>query len=60
MEDSPVLVGDEERSPDIASIRVLALLVENLLVVLVVVEIHGSVESQDDHLRDLQTRQTLG
>lgn len=45
MEDSPVLVGDEERSPDIASIRVLALLVENLLVVLVVVEIHGSVES---------------
>lgn len=53
-------MGDEERSPDIASIRVLALLVENLLVVLVVVEIHGSVESQDDHLRDLQTRQTLG
>lgn len=47
-------MGDEECAPDVASVGVLALLVEHLLVVLVVVEVDGSVESQQNHLRDLK------
>lgn len=44
---------DEEGSPDVATVWVLALLVEHLAVVLVVVEINGAVKGQQNHLRDL-------
>lgn len=46
-----VLVGDEEGGLDVASVRVLALPVEDLLVQLDVVVVDGVVEGDGDHLR---------
>lgn len=37
-------MGNEEGSLDVATVGILSLLVKNLLVVLVVVEVHGSIE----------------
>lgn len=48
-----VLVGDEERTADLAAIRVLTLPVEDLVVEIDVVHVHGAVEGDRDHLRHL-------
>lgn len=44
---------DEEGALDVAAVRILALAVEDLLVVLVVVQIDGPVERQQNNLRNL-------
>lgn len=46
----PVFVSDEERSFDIATVWILSLAVEHLFVVLVVVQIHCTVERQQNYL----------
>lgn len=48
-----VLVRDEERTADLAAVRVLALPVEDLFVEIDIVHVHGSVESDCNHLRHL-------
>lgn len=44
---------DEEGALDVAAVRILALAVEDLLVVLVVVQVDGPVERQQNNLRNL-------
>jgi len=48
-----VLVRDEEGTADLAAVRVLTLPVEDLLVQIDVVDVHGAVERDRDHLRHL-------
>lgn len=45
-----VLVGDEEGPSDLAAVGVLPLPVEDLLVEIDVIHVHGSVERDGDHL----------
>lgn len=51
--DLPVLVRNEERSLDVTAVRILTFAVEDLPVVFVVIQIHGSIEGQQDNLRNL-------
>lgn len=46
-------MGDVERALDVAAIRILSFAVEYFAVMLVVVEVHRSVECQKDDLRRL-------
>lgn len=55
-----VLVRDEERRLDIASVRILALTVENILVEADVVVVDGVVEGYRDHLRHVLAREIAG
>lgn len=48
-----VLVRDEEGTADLAAVRILTLPVEDLLVQVDVVDVHGAVERDRDHLRHL-------
>lgn len=48
-----VLVRDEEGTADLAAVRILTLPVEDLVVQIDVVDIHGAVERDRDHLRHL-------
>lgn len=50
-----VLVGDEERSLELAAVGVLTILVEKVRVFLEVVEVDGTVECDQDHLWRLMT-----
>lgn len=55
-----VLVGHEERSLDVAAIRILAFAIEHLLVQLDVVVVDGVVECDRDHLRDVSRWKVSG
>lgn len=48
-----VLVRDEESTADLATVGILSLTVEDLLVQVDVVDVHGTVERDRDHLRHL-------
>lgn len=48
-----VLMRDEEGTADLAAVRILTLPVEDLLVQIDVVDVHGAVERDGDHLRHL-------
>lgn len=50
-----VLVRDKERSLELAAVGVLAVLVEEVRVLLEVVEVDGTVECHQDHLWGLRT-----
>jgi hypothetical protein len=49
-----ILVGYEKGTPDLATVRVLTLAVEDLIVQVDVINVHGSVECNGDHLRNLE------
>lgn len=55
-----VLVGDEEAGLDVATVRVLAFPVEDLLVEADVVVVDGVIEGNRDHLRHVLGRQIAG
>lgn len=46
----PVFVGNEEGSFDVTAIWILSFPVEHFFVMLVVVQIHGTVEGKQNHL----------
>lgn len=52
----PVFVGNEEGSFDVTTIWILSFSVEHFFVVFVVVQIHGTVEREQNHLWCLKQR----
>jgi len=48
-----VLVRDEESTTDLTTVRILSLPIEDLFVQVDVVDVHGAVERDRDHLRHL-------
>lgn len=50
----PVFMCDEERSLDVTTIRILSLSIEHFFVMLVVVQIHGTVKCEQNYLWRLQ------
>lgn len=55
----PVFMANEERASDGASVGVLVLSAQELLVVIVIVVIDGTVERQQNHLRDLKHEKVI-